>query len=607
MHCRFFYFSFNNMTEAVQSVPDFFSYTDEFLSCPLSRAIRAQDKVMLKRILNKRKETPLPLSVDNRGWSALHVAASRNEYNECLIMLLQHSDSVLIDLNAQTFEGKTALYIACENSCEKNVAFLLQKGCNPNKKVLDRTSPLHIAAMKGYYGIVVHLLEYGININDRDWQNFTPLHLTALYGRTEVCRKLLENEANTDLTDSDNNLPIHLACQNGHFDVVKLLTERECTTSINYQNCDGITPLMLAIQNKNLQCVKYLLDRGAKTEISSVEELIALQFATISGNKDLLELVLQSTDMAVIKKHCFYSFPHCLSRMGKFYSLTCCAINSASIECVSVLLKSKLPKYILEAPFVEEERSNLILMSPLDYLVHNYFEFPIKTFDSLLKLLLDHKMIFMTEFVSIMKNMCILPKGNVVNLFTLIAGDDLPFVKRLHYFNLVSAYGITPDYCLQCYNYNNDSERFKDFTLTDGYYTYYKPVLHAVYRGDIETVHLCLMNSSILEPDKFCAYLLLQKSRFIKIQRPRAMFDFLITLKPIHTTDENITSKLNSNMITKFCYKTYFARSTLQQICRTKIREQVRGETLEDNLKNFKRRIEELPLPVSLKNYLLFK
>lgn len=598
------------MTEDVQSFASFINYIDQFLRCPLSRAICAQDKVMLQRILNERKRKPLPLIGDHRCWTALHVAASKNEYNECLEMLLQHGDSVQLNRDSKTYEGETALFIACENGCEKNVALLLQKGCDPIIKKFDGSSPLHIATMKGYHGIVDHLLEYSININDQDQQGFTPLHLTALFGNTIVCRKLLENKASTHLADEDKNLPLHLACQNEHFDIVKLLIESECTTLlINYQNIHGITPLMLAVQNKNFQCVKYLLNNGAKTEICSKDKLIALHFAAVSGDKDILKLVLQSTDMAVIKQYCSYSFPDFLSKIGTFYSLICCAISSASVECVSVLLNSKLPKCILEAPFIENEGSYLKVTSPLDCLFSYYSELLTETFDSFLKLLLGHEIVFMTEFVKIMKIHCLPPKGIIVNLFTVIAGEQFPRDKRLYYFNLLCTYGITPDYCLQCYN--NNSERFEDFKLTVGYFTYYKPVLDAVYRGDIETVHIFLINSSILEPDKLCAYLMLKKSCVGEFrmngEKTRAMFNFLITMNPIYTIHRNIKFKKNLHFITKFGCNRYFARSTLQQICRTKIREQIRGETLEDNLKNFKKRIEELPLPLSLKNYLLFK
>lgn len=596
--------------------PDFFNYVDDTLSCSLSQVIRSNDKSTLKRILNKRKKKPLPLSADNRGWTALHVAASKSESKDCLEMLLRYGDSVLIDLNAVTFEGETALFIACEHGCEENAVILLQKGCDPKKKKLDGSSALHVAAMKGYHRIVDHMLDHRININDQDWQGFTPLHLAAMYGCLGVCRVLLENEASVRLTDSDGNLPLHLACQNGYFDIVRLLLERDCTL-INYQNCHGITPPMLAVQNHNVQCVRYLLDNGAKTEVCNKDKVIALQFAAAGGNKDVLELVLQSTDMTSIEQYCLYNFRNILDSKGMFYSLICCAVNSGSVECLSILLKSELPKSILEAPYAENSGYCLDVFSPLAYLFSTYSESVDETFDSFLNLLLEHEIIYMTEFLNVLEIKWPESRVKFINPFSVIFSAEWSRVKRLHYFNLLNSRGVTPDYCLQCYN--NNRENFSSFTVLFGYLAYYKPVLEAVCRGDIETVQLFLANSSILEPDQLCYYLVEMKSsetltEFLKcLKEIRLIYNFLVKLKPTYFNYKRYSAEKKSLMRyvcrhTKlFSRSEEFDKSNLQQLCRTKIREQLREQTLEDNLKHFRKKIEELPLPSSLKNYLLFK
>ncbi len=591
--------------------PEFFSYTDDSLTCSLSQAVRLNDKSTLQRILNKRKKNPLPLSADNRGWTALHIAASRPERKECLEMLLRYGDSVLIDLESESFDGKTAIFVACENGCEENVLILLQKGCDLKKKKVIGASPLHIAATNGYHRIVDHLLDYRININDQDWQYFTPLHLAAMNGHLEVCRVLLENGASVRLTDSDGNLPLHLACRNGHFDIVKLLLEHDLTT-INFPNHHDITPPMLAVQNHNVHCVRYLLDNGARTEVCNRDCVIALQFAAAGGSKEVLEMVLQSTDMASIELYCLFNFLKILDRKGIFHSLTCCALNSGSVECLSALLESQLPKSILEAPYAENSGYSVDVLSPLAYLFSINSETIDETFDSFLNLLLEHDIVFMKDFSKALQVKWRI-SADFVNPFTIICSSDWAG-RKFHYFNYLSSKGVTPDYCLQCYN--NNEEKFEDFCVPLGYLSFYKPVLEAVSRGDVETVKLFMENSQILEPELLCCYLVrktceLPKNLFHKhAETVRPMYEYLIKLKPYHTYNYKLTvghMKQFSKCGKLFLDNNEFVLSNLQQLCRTVIRSQIRELTIADNLLHFRRKINKLPLPAALKDYLLFK
>lgn len=610
--------------------PDFFNYTDDNLVCPLSRAIIANDKTTLRKMLSKRRKTPQPLSADNRKWTALHVAASVRNSTECLDLLLQYEDSVLLDLNAESFDGRTALFIACERGCEENVSLLLQKGSDPAKKKLDGTSPLHISATKGYVTIVKYLLKAQLSstpthislegckgkvvspaivyINDQDWQGFSALHLAAMHGHVEICRILLQNKANNRLTDSDGNTPLHLACQNGYFDIVRLLHVDDFSLIIQ-QNWDGITPLMLAVQNHNVDCVCYLLDHGARTEMYNKDKIIPLQFAAVGGNKDILELILAKTKRDFIEEFCLHNFTSVLDNKGMFYSLICCALNSSSVECLSLILESKLPRKILEAPYAENCGYCLVVFSPLAYLFSGRSESVDETFDCFLRLLLKHNIVYMKEFISELRIEWPESRVKFINPYGVIFSSEWPKDKKLPYFNLLNEHNITPDYCLICYNDNTD--KFENFTVLLGYLTFYKPVLDAVCNGDIDTVQLFLSHSSVLEPDQLCYYLVVMKSSESSkefnnnLKKVRSMYHYLIRLKPSYYNYERYPRA--ARFFDSFSKDEEFSRSNLQQLCRSVIREQLRGITLLDNLMNFRNRVHKLPLPSSLKNYLLFK
>ncbi len=56
-----------------------------------------------------------------------------------------------IDVNAQAFDGKTPLLLACEKKSVVTAAFLLDAGADPNLGTLDEMRPLIIGTLMGRF------------------------------------------------------------------------------------------------------------------------------------------------------------------------------------------------------------------------------------------------------------------------------------------------------------------------------------------------------------------------------------------------------------------------------------------------------------------------
>ena len=82
------------------------------------------------------------------------------------------------------------------------------------------------------------------------------------------------------------------------------------------------------------------------------------------------------------------------------------------------------------------------------------------------------------------------------------------------------------------------------------------------------------------------------------------MYQYLTQLKPIRCICELMRS--NGQRLSDIGSEA-FSKVTLQQLCRPVIRQQLREPSLGGNLRNFRRKISELPLPNLLKDFLLFK
>ena len=135
--------------------------------------------------------------------------------------------------------------------------------------------------------------------------------------------------------------------------------------------------------------------------------------------------------------------------------------------------------------------------------------------------------------------------------------------------------------------------------------------------GNVEAVKLLLLNSVILEPDKLLVYSIGQNivdyvwddsPEQMPQQGSYDMYRYLISLKPIYYMRQQVQRHCSSNYWPYLERDTEeFSRVTLQQLCRTAIREQHRGTSLGDNLRSFHKNILALPLPNLLKDYLLFR
>jgi ankyrin repeat protein len=99
-----------------------------------------------------------------------------------------------IDINAM-------LVTAVRDRSEEQVKQLLEKGADPNHKLSDDLSILHIAARYSNEAIVGLLIEAGAEINARDREGRTPLNDAVAYGERSTCERLIDMGADLDNVD----------------------------------------------------------------------------------------------------------------------------------------------------------------------------------------------------------------------------------------------------------------------------------------------------------------------------------------------------------------------------------------------------------------------
>jgi len=553
------------------------------------QAIHQMDVQTLGELLEKRKQNPVPLAADDQGRTALHLAASRPEYKECLELLLQLADGML-DLDAKTRQRKTALEIATEEGCEENVLLLLQKGCNPS------SGNVYTAASIGNCRIVEYLLRYLKNEHILGlWKDGVVLRLAQANDHMEAFHLLLRKGASIRSTGVGGNLPLHYICQLLHLDTSYLFQYADLSL-INKPNDKGVTPFMYAVQKFDLPGVRHLLENGARTDVYDCRTKGALHYAAEGGRADVLQLLLQFTDLAQYYKYCLATFPCVgLNVARSFCSLTCSALPA--VHCLDLLLTSGLPRSILQMPNIIKD-STFQICPPLAYLFE-HARGTNKQLISCLQLLLKHKIIMVDEFYA--EFPVEWPRSFfVTHPFKRIIRHSESNLNQL--FEILIANGVTTDYCLQCYHDNS-----KSFHTFRDYVNFYMPLIYPMMEKNIEILKLLVSNSVILEPDKLlklCNWLVNYKELECYWSD---VHQYLMRLSPIDCIRVIRSYPQVAWIHLSDIIDGEFSRTTLQQLCRTAIRQHLREPSLEGNLRNFRRKILELPLPNLLKDHLLFK
>lgn len=142
----------------------------------------------------------------------------------------------------------------------------LKMKANPNAKINDCNSILHLASATGNLEIVRSLLESGADPDARhkDWE-VTPLHKAAFEGHSPIVDLLLKAGANMKIKSHIGRFPLDEGIR--HIDSCHLLLKAGC--QVNYVDGQGWTPLMEACKAGNEDLVHLLLHAKADPNLGN--------------------------------------------------------------------------------------------------------------------------------------------------------------------------------------------------------------------------------------------------------------------------------------------------------------------------------------------------
>ncbi len=174
------------------------------------------------------------------------------------------TDSPIIDLNARSAGGWTAVGIAAYRGQEAVLKYLIGLGPQVDVNAADNNghTPLMYAAQRGKLRCVKVLLAIpSVDVNATRSNGATAVTLAAEEGHRDVLKALHTAGADIDHPMNGGIRPLHLAAQEGHIDCVELLCGYGADRGA--KDDDGDTALSAARRWGNNDTANYLEGLGA--------------------------------------------------------------------------------------------------------------------------------------------------------------------------------------------------------------------------------------------------------------------------------------------------------------------------------------------------------
>lgn len=161
-----------------------------------------------------------------------------------------NKDTANVNINAQNFDGNTALMIACQYDSVAVATDLLRNHCDLDIKNKHNQNALILCAKYGSPQIAAMLCTLGSNIDERDDDGKTALIYAAQNGYTGIVVNLIKYGADIDIKDEQGLNALEYANKYGRFEIVKMIK------SGTLQDVTDILQQMEILKQKNKALAK---------------------------------------------------------------------------------------------------------------------------------------------------------------------------------------------------------------------------------------------------------------------------------------------------------------------------------------------------------------
>ncbi|KAH9509069.1 hypothetical protein Btru_048948 [Bulinus truncatus] len=246
---------------------------------PLIIAVRMNNAQLVKQLLSAGADYSIPAA---NGVLPFFLAIHSSR------QVLEEFIRAKVPVDSVSADQETALYLAVRDGSLAFIHLLLEAGACPHFKP---TLPVVVlAASLGHWNTVAYLLDRGEDPNQFDERGWTPLHYASMQGLFMIVNLLLDCGADVNCLTASSNTPLSLAVFHRHIEVVELLLSNQC--DVNTQDGDLDTALHFAAFHGDPDLVSLLLNGGAQTDLQNKVCATPLFNAVMGGSTNVFKLLL---------------------------------------------------------------------------------------------------------------------------------------------------------------------------------------------------------------------------------------------------------------------------------------------------------------------------
>ncbi|XP_043067768.1 rabankyrin-5 isoform X1 [Drosophila bipectinata] len=234
-----------------------------------------------------------------KGESPLHIAVN-SDNKEMVHQLLKVPN---IDINLQTFEGKSALELSLTSELlDFTIASnLIHFGADPNVvKSSTGDSLLQVLTIGGehFEEAAIFLADFS-NLDHTNFLGLTALHIAASKNLSKLVRKLLIKGASCNLLSNNEWLrsPVHMAVDANSVDTLEAFVELKNSVNtmidFNCQDCNGDSPLSFCLSQNKTHLVPILIRGGADINFRNSDNLSLLHQSISKRDEDTAVYLLE--------------------------------------------------------------------------------------------------------------------------------------------------------------------------------------------------------------------------------------------------------------------------------------------------------------------------
>lgn len=173
----------------------------------------------------------------------------------------------------------SCLSLAVQNQHSAMVRLLLDKGADRNMADVSGCTPLHHACRLGNASLAQLLVHSGCELDVADTYGYTPVHRAVCQDAASIVTLLVNAGCDVNLQRmGDMCHPLHSAADRGNPDVVAALCMAQ-NVDVNCRDRSLRTPLIMACRSGNVECAKHLLGSGADANVLDSNGLSVLSLA----------------------------------------------------------------------------------------------------------------------------------------------------------------------------------------------------------------------------------------------------------------------------------------------------------------------------------------